>query len=229
MAVAIRIQHAAGRDAPLHRLLVQLPQAVEVVTDSDPGPPNPWRGYQKCLSNLPADGHVCVLQDDAIVCQNFVPALELIAAANPGMPVILFLGGQPRRTATRVRAATERYVDLAPNDFMPVVAVLWPVAVAKEFLGWTEANQLRMPRGGRSDDAIAGRWLRFTHQRVRVAVPSLVQHPDDFPSTITKRARGGLDKGRVAVNWIGDGDPLALDWSLERNSPSRVRFRPRSD
>lgn len=228
MNVRIRIQNAAGRVAPLNRLLQQLPPEVEVITDSGEIP-NPWRGYQKCLSGLPEQGHVCVLQDDTIVCRNFVAALELIAAANLDMPVILFLGGQPMRTAARVRAATQRYVDLAPNDFLPVVAVLWPVAVAREFIAWTEANPLRLPRGTRSDDAIAGRWHRFTHQRVRVCVPSLVQHPDDFPSTITTRARGGLDKGRVAVNWIGDGDPLTLDWNLERSSPSRVRFRPRPD
>ena len=215
MAVAIRIQHAAGREAPLNRLLQLLPPAVEVITDHGPDV-NPWRGYQLCLSNLPDEGHVCVLQDDTLVGKNFVEAVERIAAANPDAPVCLFCGGLPARTAHRVRQAIGRepYVDLAPNDFMPVVAVLWPVQVAHAFLTWTIENPKRLPRWPvvRSDDAVAGRWLRFARQRVRVSVPSLVEHPDDVASTIGKPARAGKDRGRVAIHWIRDGDPLEIDW-----------------
>lgn len=216
MVVEIRIQHAAGRDAPLNRLLALLPRAVEVITDKG-AESNPWRGYQRCLSGLPAEGHVAILQDDTLVGRHFLPALELIAAANPEVPVCLFSGGLPRRTAMRIREALmtkAAYVDLAGGEFMPVVAVLWPVQIAEAFLTWAAENPRRLPRApARSDDAIAGRWLRFTHQRVRVTVPSLVQHPDDSASTIGKPARFGADKGRVAVHWIGDGDPLLINWS----------------
>lgn len=217
MAVRIRIQHAAGREAPLDRLLRQLPPAVEVITDDGPEA-NPWRGYQLCLSNLPGEGHVCVLQDDVLVCRNFVEAVEQIAAANPDVPVCLFCGGLPRRTAMRVRQALSQkqpYADLAPLDFLPVVAVLWPVHVAASFIEWAAANPKRLPRYPmvRSDDAVAGRWLRFKRQRVRVTAPSLVEHPDDYPSTIGKRAKSGTDRGRVAAHWIGNGDPLEINWS----------------
>jgi hypothetical protein len=228
MSVLIRIQHAAGRDLPLARLLAQLPPAVEVITDEQaPGDPNPWRGYQLCLSNPPYDGHLCVLQDDVHVCHNFAPALDRIAAANPDTPVCLFLGGVPRRTANLVRQAlrgNQHYVDLARGDFMPVVATLWPVLVASQFMHWVTANKLRLPRHGevRSDDAVAGRWLRFNSQRVRICVPSLVQHPDDVPSTIGKRAGAGSNSSRVAVHWIGADDPLAIDWSAVRQSRHRI-------
>jgi hypothetical protein len=214
VAVKIRIQHAAGRVAPLDRLLQGLPDDVEVIEDSGEKP-NPWRGYKRCLSDLPDDGHVCVLQDDTIVCKNFAPALELIAGANPETAVCLFSGGMPRMTALKIKQATTSYVYLGTNEFLPMVAVLWPVHVARSFIEWTEENPRRLPGGpeARSDDAIGGRWVRFARQRVRVTVPSLVQHPDDVPSTIGKKAQAGVNKARVAALYIGNGDPLEIDWS----------------
>lgn len=218
MTVPIRIQHAAGRELPLARLLATLPPAgdsVQVMRDEGPGPPNPWRGYQLCLSDLPDTSHVCVLQDDTIACPNLPEALELIAAANPENPVCLFLGGLPRRTAIQALRlhGRRRYVDLVYGDFMPVVAVLWPTHVAAGFMDWVNENPLRLPRPPlRSDDAAAGRWFRYTRNRVRCTIPSLVEHPDDVPSTIGRKHRSGGDKGRVAANFIGDDNPLDLDW-----------------
>jgi len=156
-----------------------------------------------------------VLQDDTVVCRNFVPALDLIAAANPDVPVVLFRGKYPRRTGAAANRLTGRYVDLVSGDFLPVVAVLWPVHVASSFLQWASENTNRLPGGpaARSDDAVGGRWIRFTRQRVRCTLPSLVEHPDDVPSTIRRSSRDRPTLGRVAAHYIGDGDPLELDWS----------------
>jgi hypothetical protein len=44
-------------------------------------------------------------------------------------------------------------------------------------------------------------------------VPSLVDHPDTTPSLLGKRARGGVDRSRVASCWVGtECDPLTIDW-----------------
>jgi hypothetical protein len=93
------------------------------------------------------------------------------------------------------------------------VAVLWPAPLTRAFLDWSRTNKVPgMPRP-RSDDAVFGAWARMTRNSVLCTVPSLVQHPDDLQSTVGLRARNGNDKGRVAVSYIGDGDPLELDWS----------------
>lgn len=229
MPVLIRIQHVAGRDHALNRLLQNLPPEVEVITDDGGPPPSPWRGYQMCLSDLPDEGHVCVLQDDTIVCNNFVPAVNVIAEQNSDEIVCLFLGGHPRRTAANVRQAliTGRcYTYLAWHDFLPVVATMWPVHIAREFLTWAQENPARLPGGAvaRSDDAVGGRWLKLTRRRARVAVPSLVEHPDDLPSTITRLGRNGVDRGRIAVQWIGEGDPLEINWTNTGHlTPAQIR------
>lgn len=218
MTVLVRIQHAAGRDVALERLLSSLPPAVEVITDElSVRNPDPWRGYKACLRDLPAHvSHVAILQDDTIACRNFAPALERIVASRPDDVVCLYLSGPPARTAVKATYALgrgERYVPLVANDYVPVVATMYPVDLAASFLEWTEQNPKRL-RGTtrKSDDAIATRWHRFCKPSVICTVPSLVQHPDDMESTIGKRHYDGRDRGRVARHFIGDDDPLDLDW-----------------
>lgn len=145
-----------------------------------------------------------------------MPALSQIAAANPDTPVALFLSKAPRRTFHRAAYALGRatYVDVHPQDLVHVVGLLWPVKRAVEFLAWVDENPRRL-RGAvfQSDDATVTRWMRTTGIRFRCTVPSLVEHPDDFPSVANgQRARAGADSGRVAALWIGDDDPLALRW-----------------
>lgn len=213
----IRVQHRAGRDGPLQRLLENLPPAVEVITD-DGETLNPWRGYRLCLSDLPDSGHVAVLQDDTIVGRNFIPTLEQIAAANPNQVVSLFLSRVPRRTYNMMllRHGKTRYVNTHLQDLVHVVAILWPVHKAREFMEWIEENPKRI-RGDQfstSDDAHLTRWMQLTKQTIRCTVPSLVQHPDDVPSIVNQeKVAGGKDSGRTASMWIGDADPLELDWS----------------
>jgi hypothetical protein len=160
-----------------------------------------------------------VIQDDTIACRNFAPALERVAEANPDTPVLLFISRIPRRTynLASLRYGKSRYVDHHLQDLVHVVAILWPVEVARSFIEWVDANERRLPHRGMlttSDDAIVTRWMRLTSTRLRVTVPCLVEHPDDVPSTVNQhKVRHGRDSGRTAAYWIGDGDPLDLDWS----------------
>lgn len=209
----IRIQHSPGRES-IERLLKDLPPDVEIIEDSV----SPWSGYQRCLSDLPDAGHVLVLQDDCIIARNFLPALVRIAEANECTPVSLFLSKAPRRThnLALLRWGRSRYVDVHPQDLVHVVGILWPVVKAREFMEWITENPKRI-RGleeGTSDDAHVTRWARLAGQRIRCTVPSLVQHLDDVPSIVNAhRVAEGRDSGRTAAFWIGDGDPLELDWS----------------
>jgi hypothetical protein len=195
--------------------LAPLPVEVSLHTSD---PPNPWKGYQRILSNVPGCSHLLIVQEDVAVCHNFPLAVIKIADANPDRPVILFLARLPRRVANNaLRAAKrrERYLDehLRINEFCPVVGILWPAHKAQEFLAWTDANPGRLGHPEpRSDDGVLGRWVALTKQTVRFAIPSLIQHPDDQPSVIGRRAAWGKDGGRVALMFCQD-DPLALDWS----------------
>ena len=188
--IVCRVQGHPSRNA-LHDRLVRLlsPLQTEVlVHESDP--PNPWENYRRCLDYQGDASHLLIVQDDAIPAPGFSAAVEKIAERHPDDPVCLFLGAFPASTATLVRRAkpTVRYVPLTQSSFMPLVCVLWPVAVARSFLTWSEGSR----RMTRADDGNAARWLRATRQQVWVSVPSLVQHDDGQPS---------VKGGRSHVPW----------------------------
>lgn len=190
-----------------------------VVCPHSSDPPNPWEGYQLALESGLADStnptHVLVLQDDTRVCQNFAEAVQRIAMSNPDTPVTLFLAHDPRVVAGELLKTLKRgehYFVYRVSKFVPAVALLWPIAKAREFLDWARSGvQLPgVPRADRtidvrSDDAVIGEWHRRTQQRILCTAPSLVEHAPDVESTI------GKPLGRRAKLFI-DGDPLAYTW-----------------
>jgi hypothetical protein len=201
----------------LERLLERVPSA-EVIVDDEPGEANPWRGYRKCLSNLPSTGHVVVLQDDSLPCINFEAALERVIAARPEAIISLFASGLNNVTRKDYYENSRRGSHWSPVNFRDihhVIALVWPVGWARTFMEWTDNAKIpghgnKMPR---SDDAIVGCWARKQKIEVWTTIPSLVEHPDDVPSTIGRRHMHGKERGRTAIDWIGDNDPLAIDWS----------------
>lgn len=215
-AIAVRVQSHPSRRDFRERLLNGLDGLLIQVVEDDSKPPNPWSGYQKCLSDLRGYSHVLVIQDDAIVCKDFPETINRIVVAKPHRVVSLFVGGLRNRTTrsfTEAIGREDRYGEIYFRDIHHVVAVLWPAQLAKAFLDWSRTHDLPGIPNPRSDDAVFGAWARNTKNRVLCTVPSLVQHPDDVKSTVGLRDRAGKDRGRVAAFYIGDDDPLALDWS----------------
>ncbi len=208
--ILARIQGHPSR-THLHVRLQDLmvPLWTEVLLhESDP--PDPWAGYRACLADIPAAvSHLLVVQDDAIPAPGFSYAVERIAQRHPNDPVCLFMGASPASTAALARRAKPdvRYVPLVPSSFVPLVAVLWPAAVARSFLEWTTTA-----RGmTRADDGNASRWLRATRQQAWVTVPSIVQHDDGEPSV-----KGGRSHVPWAEKWrqalfLAD-DASLYDW-----------------
>ena len=210
------VQSHPSRRELRERLLAGLPASTQVV-ETDFDPPSPWAGYKLCLKAAVESGctHSVLIQDDCVVPRNLPSAVMKVIEVEPDVPVCLYLGMLPPQKGLALRAAKEgkKFVELHQSSFLPVVAVLWPVGKAAEFLAWAgEPNLLRRRNGQfieeRSDDAQGGRWMRSTRQRVVATIPSLVEHPDDAPSTISRRP-----SGRTALFWHGpDWDATSVDW-----------------
>ena len=218
--IVARIQAHPSRSELLAPLLERLaPLATEVIVDDAPHLKSPWRNYRRCLEAPLPDGttHLLVIQDDATPCRNFAAALPLVAREDP---VVLWLGGQPRRTARRALTAVgrgEHWIDLHPGsaEWLPTVAVLWPALLLLEPGTWVDEHPRHAGRQPhRADDGVLGAWAGFSRRRVLITVPSLVEHDDCTVSLIQPRkTMHGRNRGRVAAFPIGDGDPLAIDWT----------------
>jgi hypothetical protein len=193
--------------------------AAELVFDPDPaGRPSPWRTYREALERTPADAtHRLVVQDDVVVCEGFVAAVEAAVASQPDRPLVFFVAGNPvihRRAVLEACWNDLAWAQLALSTWIPAVATLWPVRLLEPFYEFVDRQ--RWPPSFTADDEIIGRFLRHAGEPPLASVPSLVQHPDTVPSIAGRRPADGRDPGRQAACWIGDcGDCHAsrIDWT----------------
>lgn len=214
MKLHYRVQHAVGRDAGLERLLPLLPPAAEVVTDHETSDPNPFRNYLRCLTGAPTGTtHLCVLQDDAVPCASFAGHVAEAVGERPDDVISLFVGGLSGRTRKdfwEAQSRGERWSKVYFREIHHVVALVWPVPLAQEFLDWWATEpRIPGPKVQRSDDAVVGHWIKSTYANrntrriVWATVPCLVEHLDDLPSVVQGNRRLG-DKGRRAIAFIDD-------------------------
>lgn len=209
-----RIQHHPSRADLLPRLVAALEGMDVQVCAHASTPPNPWAGYKRCLRELPATGHVLVLQDDALPAVGFVPAVEQIAQAHPSTPVCLFLSGLPQGTLSYARRALTRGQRYSPvyaaSNVVNTVAVLWPVEKAQEFLAWAERAKLPGHPNPRADDGVLAAWVKRTRQALLVTCPSIVEH--DFQQKSVKGGNRDWSKDRGGRAFALAEDAAAFDW-----------------
>lgn len=187
-----------------------------MVTDPDPLSPvrSAWRTYRRCLEEGLAGTatHLLVVQDDATTpCADLAAQAARVAVRQPTRLISLYHGFYPRGGAVD---AVRRLEELAPGEggysrgdtsqWVPAVALVWPAALARDALRSTPDGEAVESS---SDDAVLGAYLRSRRLGYLVAVPNLVEHPDDVPSLF--RYSTGLPYRRsigVAVQ------PEALTW-----------------
>ncbi len=127
-----------------------------------------------------------------------------------GHPVALFVPTTALRSRIRYWEAQTRgesWCQLAPTEWVPVVALAWPVALIAGFLKWCDGRKYG-PESIRADDHIVGEWARLTGQRVLATIPSLVEHPDDTESLVNRSRQ----TARRALSFAEDG-AARIDWN----------------
>lgn len=213
MRIQVIVQHHASRADILPRLLDRLPESTLVVTDPGGERSSPWRCQRLCLTSGGDASHIVVIQDDALPCVGFYQAAAAAISARPTAAVAFCVTPQARVTShemTIALKARQSWARWSPRDFWPLVCSSYPTAMAEEMQLWVDE---RKP-DSRNDDSVTADFLRARRYEAWVTVPSLVQHGDDVPSLIGRKHMSGLNPGRLAKWWIGDGDPRAISWDL---------------
>lgn len=184
--VSFAIQHHPSRADLLYRSAELNP---EVVTDPEPTNAirNPWRTYRTALERTPLDAtHRVVIQDDAELCSDFRVSVEQAVASRPDNILCLFVPTTLRlgsRSLIEACTRDEPFCLLDHREWVPVVALAWPVHIIPPFLNWCDRKGFSI-RKHRADDAIVGDFCRENQHWVYATVPSLVEHPDDVDSII---------------------------------------------
>jgi hypothetical protein len=167
---------------------------------------------RRSLLAHPADADwALTVQDDALLCPDFLPGVEELLAHVPEVPVSFYAGAvRPHGrlvTAAVARAKAARRPFVAMPGPMWGVATALPVPLIEDML--EEYGRLR---------GIANFDMRMTTHFARRkilcwhTVPSLVNHrvgPQN-PSLVPGR---GSAATRVAHEFIGGRSPLDIDWS----------------
>lgn len=96
--------------------------------------------------------------------------------------------------------------DLIVGEWVPVVALVWPVEHIQPFLTWANEHGYNASNM-RADDAIVGNYCRQLRVAPLATVPSLVEHPDNEPSLV-----GNRTSERRARCYVGDA-AAGIDWS----------------
>src|SRR5262249_42440893 len=134
----------------------------EIVYDPEPtAVKSPWRTYQACIRRGVELGEpFLVIQEDVLVCDNFLAGVEQAIKARPDNPLAFFVPPRPpayTNVIYRAREAGLTWGELPLGTWAPVVALAWPLRLAERLQSWIE--QTRFPPAWRADDEIIGRFL----------------------------------------------------------------------
>jgi hypothetical protein len=179
----------------------------------DPDGAGPWPTGRRALLEAHRHGatHHLVLQDDIMVCRDFLPTMKALIGLKPDAPLSPFAPFSTVRVARRRGKAWARIPGGAWGQ-----AVCLPRELIDEFLAWTDrhvATEGFFERCGY--DARLGMFLVKTKHDAWCPAPSLVEHVGARSSTL------GFNVDKQAAWYIGDdASGLAVDWTRGLDAPT---------
>lgn len=178
-----------------------------------------WTGHRMAYrvglrADPTADWHV-VLEDDALVCRNFIAGVEAaLSVVPPRGPVVLY------HQAHALRDLGESGWAYSTTNIYDV-AVALPRALIPEFLDWSTANV--RPTHPHPGDHMS-LWCMHTNRVFMIAWPCLVEHRDGR----SMLGHSNFGRPRKAAGWAYDLDPTKLDWTRRLNEPLQIKGLPMS-
>lgn len=152
-----------------------------------------------------------VVQDDAILCKDFLEGVNAALNACPRGPAS-FYTGKTRPYAAQVERAVHNAKELG-RSFVAMRGPLWGVAIAipteqvEDVVRWGDRN----PQIQNYDIRISEYYANNTDLLCHYTIPSLVDHRIGplNPSLVPGRRAGAA---RVAHSFIGSDSPCDIDW-----------------
>ncbi|MFF4413323.1 NAD-dependent epimerase/dehydratase family protein [Streptosporangium sp. NPDC001559] len=149
---------------------------INVVLDPVPdGPPTALRTANLAWECVGEDAtHHLVLQDDVVLSEGFFEYAERVASAVPDEAVAFYAGWEGRNGAVvRLAALTGAQWAYAIEEHVPCLALMLPARVARGYTRFAAEHGNGWPY-----DVVMQRFLNSCKVRVRLAVPSTVDHSD---------------------------------------------------
>ena len=179
---------------------------------------NKWRIWNSYRDH-PGVSHVCMLDDDADVVNNFKPIAETAMAQFPDA-IMTFCHCNANPVRMREKPHGTPYLRLTNYDLRGISVAL-PVKYIDGFMSWWEEWLAKNPKTRNRDDTALKMYACVKRIPVIVTIPNLVR-PLDIPSAIHPWC-----KSRESDLWVGydvDAKQFEVDWYGERKSKRLFDF-----
>jgi hypothetical protein len=232
--ISISIAHARHipeRRASLQRMIAQLEgqEALSIYIEDQPGKPCEWslRQWQGALQ-MPAT-HCVMLNDDLLLCDDFVEVCKRIALARP-MHIVNLYNTHP---IAKIAYAEGRSWLTSPDGLIGN-AYMMPAAGLRAFLAWREAALTPGAAELLSEDQLINLFAMAHRALIWQTVPALVDHDVSIPSCFgnkqMRRPEIPPQKDMLSVNWETDALHAGLafkgnHWWLIKYMKPEVRKR----
>jgi len=153
--------------------------------------------------------HVLVIQDDAVLADDFVAGATNALRARPADPVCFY---SARKEVPAAVAKGRPWVSFGGSSWLNAQAVALPADLAVAFVAWAAQHEAEQgARWGKSYDTRLAAFLVAHKRPMWVTAPSLVDHADVPSQMGHPRTTGGRPR-RAAL--FQAHDTRYIDWSV---------------
>lgn len=193
---------------------------LSIEVSPDPRREGVWKNARRALRlRHPQATHHLTLNDDMIIVDGFWPALRAAIAVVPDRPVNL----QMPMSSAPLRALEAGKHWIAGRDAVAAGALVWPVAMVRDFLAWESAyvEPIAADHKGCHDDHRFAIYLRALGVVPWTTVPLLTAHDHEIPSLLGHASfMGGKARtGQGVAGSPGIQEADKVDWTVGADAP----------
>lgn len=223
VTLGISICHAAHkpeRKPTLNKMLEAL-KGQSVHVEDKPGKPHEWSERQWRYAVSLGCTHAVLLNDDVVLCEDFVEVLTKVIQAKPGHVINLY---NTHHYAHQAYAGGKRWLT-SPEGLIGIAYAL-PTSSLVEFLEWRETALMPGTVEVLSEDQLLNLWVMSKHALVWHTVPALVDHDTGVQSCYgnvqLRKPEVGPKPGMIELDWNTDG--VHQGRQFQGNHWSLIRF-----
>lgn len=148
-----------------------------------------------------------VIQDDIILCDNFLETVDKIISPDTfNLPIIQLYHNKITDTDSRCEAANFHWIK------SPLVTTAQALMIRSDLIhNWLRWCAKNVSLDYRFDDGRLEMWQAVFNTPAYFTFPNIVDHDDDIPSSL------GLPRGR-RISYLFEPNPLNLDWNFQESS-----------
>jgi hypothetical protein len=207
--LSVAIMAVPSRSENVNKIIRKLGVRVPVFYDTERR--GPWFNARRAWGSVKSGAtHHLVLQDDVLLCGNFIKTVEHLCSLRPDQILNLF---SLRKIVAEAKDAETSWVKATNLILAP--AIVMPTPFIPRMLRWQDQN---LSSDYLHDDGRIQMWMEYEKRPAYIPAPNIVEHIDG------KSEMGHHTPLPRKSRWfIGENvDGMSVDWSKGFDSPMNL-------